>query len=372
MATKLLDFIKLIQNNYTGPILIFDLKLIKKRLNFLQALGGKYNCKFLMPAKSFRHLTIYQLVSEYLWGFDVSNPNEYGYLPEALNGKLVSLVDPTFNGYKLKDFLAKKNDFIIYIETLEQYDKLQEEKIQVNFGVRLNSIFLLEECVNKNNPYYQSRFGTLPADLSLLKKMTKSRRHKFVGFHIHNGASENFLSTVVCFARKSIDLAQALGIEIKQISLGGGLSKIGFQQLEVLIKELRNFVDLDIQLIFEPGDLLFEGTGFACGRVKSRKIASMNYAFTLDLSKECHLRWSSPKLLYNYSDLSNKQIKVVFYGPTCYEGDKLGEFQVLVENESIPPYNIGDLVLFSNITGYSVSWNTTFNGINTAKVEFLN
>ncbi|MBD2607449.1 hypothetical protein H6G81_23705 [Scytonema hofmannii FACHB-248] len=370
ISSKLLNFVAELENNYNGPTLVFDLALLRKRLNLLLSLEKEYNCHFIMPVKSFRHPLIYQVVSEYISGFDISNFHEYEYLPDNLENKLVSLTDPGFDGYELQQFLSKKNHLTVHIETLEQYARLQRQETTVNFGVRLNSLLILDEYNSQDKTPYRSRFGAPPLDINLLQKITEPGRHKFVGFHIHNGASENSSDVFLKFAQAVMFIAEILGINLRHIDLGGGFLNVGFQSLEKLIQQLRSFVTADIKLIFEPGDLLFSGTGFACGMVKSRKLDSKGCIYTLDISKECHLRWSDPKLLYN-RQTSDKKINASFYGPTCYEGDLLGSFDVYLSSDNLLPYQEGDLVLFSNISAYSVSWNTSFNGIQTAQVEFL-
>ena len=370
VSSKLLKFFAEQENNYKGPTLVFDLALLRERLKFLKYLEQKYNCHFLMPVKSFRHPLIYQVVSEYLSGFDISNYHEYGCLPENLENKIVSLTDPGFDGYDLKPFLSKNNYLTVNIETLEQYTRLQRQETAVNFGVRLNSLQILDEYSNQDKKLYRSRFGAPPLDINLLNSITESRKNKFVGFHIHNGATNNSVEVLLKFAQAVIFVAEVLGINLKNIDLGGGLLKIGFESLENLIEQLRSFVTADVKLIFEPGDLLFSGTGFACGMIKSKKLDDKGCIFTLDISKECHLRWSEPKLLYSRFN-SNKKINATFYGPTCYEGDILGSFDIDLLSNNLLPYKEGDIVLFSNISGYSVSWNTSFNGIQPALVKFL-
>jgi diaminopimelate decarboxylase len=62
---------------------------------------------------------------------------------------------------------------------------------------------------------------------------------------------------------------------------------------------------------------------------------------------------------------------VSIYGATCNEGDRLGEFLVPLPNFKDSPYQEGDIVVFKNINCYSVSWNTSFNGIKPAEVKFF-
>ncbi|MFM7602940.1 MAG: hypothetical protein ACKO7R_17370 [Pseudanabaena sp.] len=367
MPDRLSQFIYRLNHSYDGPALLFDLTILKERLQLLRELGDRYNCQFLMPVKAFRHSLIYQLTGEVLWGFDISNYNEYAGLPTPLTNKLVSLTDPAFDGYDLRLFLTKQNNFRIYIETTSQAQKLQSQG--VDFGIRLNSSSLLTtEDRNQTSDRY-SRFGI--SNLTELAKIALSAPDRFVGFHIHHGLYENCTDTILTFARQVIALADQFQLPLPSIDLGGGLAEIGFLQLETLLIELRRLVRSPTVLIFEAGKLLFEDIGFAYGKVKSLQCDRCGWIVTLDLSKSCHLRWSVPQLIVPDSTTSANQVPVSIYGATCNEGDRLGEFLVPLHNVQGCPYQEGDIVVFKNINCYSVSWNTSFNGINPAEVKFF-
>ena len=382
MLDRLFQFIHHIDHGhdhtYDGPALLFDLTILKERLHLLRELGDRYNCQFLMPVKAFRHPLIYQITGEVLWGFDISNYNEYEELPNPLTSKLVSLTDPAFDGYDLQSFRTKQNNFRIYIETLSQAKKLQQQSQQVDFGIRLNSSALLiredgdRQFSSQSNNY--SRFGI--SDLAELGKFAMSAPERFVGFHIHHGIHENSLDTILTFAHQAIALAEQFQLPLPSIDLGGGLAEIGFSQLESLLIKLRHLVGSSTVLIFEAGKMLFEDIGFAYGKVKSLQCDRRGWMVTLDLSKSCHLRWSQPQLIVPISTLANqpqKQVPVSIYGATCNEGDRLGEFLVplLDPNGNLYQYQQGDILVFKNINCYSVSWNTTFNGIKPAEIKFF-
>ena len=366
MSDRLSQFIQNLNQSYEGPALLFNLTILKERLQLLRELGDRYNCQFLMPVKAFRHPLIYQITGEVLWGFDISNYNEYAGLPTPLINKLVSLTDPAFDGYDLQLFLTKQNNFRIYIETTSQAQKLQSQ--QVDFGIRLNSSSLLNREDGDQLLDSYSRFGI--SDLTELAKFALSAPDSFVGFHIHHGIHENSLDTILTFARQAIALVDRFQLPLPSIDLGGGLAEVGFLQLEALLIELRRLVRSPTVLIFEAGKLLFEDIGFAYGKVKSLQCDRRGWMVTLDLSKSCHLRWSQPQLIVPDST-SATQVPVSIYGATCNEGDRLGEFLVPLPNGKESPYQEGDIVVFKNINCYSVSWNTSFNGIKPAEIKFF-
>jgi diaminopimelate decarboxylase len=365
MLDRLSHYIYHLDHAYEAPTLLFDLTILKERLQLLRTLGDRYNCQFLMPVKAFRHPLIYQITGEILWGFDISNYNEYANLPTSLTNKLVSLTDPAFDGYDLQSFFTKQNNFRIYIETIDQAQKLQSQP--VDFGIRLNSSALLiaENSDRRSDSY--SRFGI--SDLTELAEFAHTAPERFVGFHIHHGLNENSSETILTFARQAIALADHWQLPLASIDLGGGLAKVGFLQLEALLVQLRHLVRSPTILLFEAGKLLFEDIGFAYGKVKSLRGDRRGWMVTLDLSQSCHLRWSQPQLIV--PTFTSQQVPVSIYGATCNEGDLLGEFLVPVANHKGSPYQEGDILIFKNINCYSVSWNTSFNGIKPAEVKFF-
>jgi diaminopimelate decarboxylase len=353
------------------PTIIFDLKTIENNLMILRQIGEKHKCLFLMAAKSFCDSRIHKLAVQYLNGFDVSNLTEYKNLPVELDGMLISLTDPSFSSLQASHFLTKNNNLLVTCGTLEQFEILESSTDSVGYAIRLNTSELLKEdsfCQAESPP---SRFGISSFEIELIKKMTMSKRNHFTGFHMHHGSLVNSPNTFKRLASQVLKLCNLIGIQISYLNLGGGLQGLPFDMLEALIKDLRTFIPTDVTLVFEPGRFLVQNAGFAVGRILAVRKQREKIGYILNLSRSCHLRWAEPKTVALNKSLSSKT-KVTLYGPTCYEGDTFGEFEFPTDSKDKLVFSVGEKILFSNINGYAVSWNTGFNGIKPAQLIFLN
>lgn len=367
---KLLLAVKELKED-ADPTIIFDLKTIEDNLMILRQIGEKHRCLFLMAAKSFCDSRIHKLAVQYLSGFDVSNLIEYENLPVELDGMLISLTDPSFSSLQASRFLTKNNSLLVTCGTFEQFEVLESSTDSVGYAIRLNTSELFKEnnsCQVESPP---SRFGISPFEIELIKKMSMSKRNYFTGFHIHHGSLVNSPDTFKKLASQVLKLCDSIGIQISYLNLGGGLQGLSFDMLEALVKDLRAFIPTDVTLVFEPGRFLVQNAGFAVGRILAVRKKRENIDYILNLSRSCHLRWTEPKTVSFNKSLSSKT-KVTLYGPTCYEGDTFGEFEFPASSNNKLVFPVGEKILFSNINGYAVSWNTGFNGIKPAKVLFLN
>ena len=71
-------------------------------------------------------------------------------------------------------------------------------------------------------------------------------------------------------------------------------------------------------------------------------------------------RWAYPKYISNNSEKRN--IKTIFYVCSCCETDTyLETYSNLLQ--------VGDTIIFKNISPYSYQWNTSFNGVD--KMEYV-
>jgi diaminopimelate decarboxylase len=375
MATEIASRLRLALRDearaYRGPTLVFDLRRIRERMQRLAELGDRHRCRFLMAAKAFRSQVVYRLAADLLGGFDVSNASEYAELPAGLGGKLVSFTNPVLRGEDLVGLRSKGNSLVVFLDALSQLESLRALREEVDFGIRLASTCFVEpHAGSRPPPRKQSRFGVEATDDSALRALLAAPRHRFLGFHLHHGYGGNPAQAYVRMARGSLELARSLGATLRLLDLGGGLQRVPESELAPMLEELRRVVPESIELVFEPGELLTMGCGFALARVEVSKRRSDAYVCTLDLSAAWHLHWSRPALLAGDRREGSRQHSVAFYGPTCSEHDFVGEFATAA-GPGREPFRPGDIVCFEGISGYSVSCNGSFNGVPPARVVFI-
>jgi diaminopimelate decarboxylase len=320
--------------------------------------------KFLFTVKSFPHELALNIANQYLDGFDVSNINEYNLLPKNLDGKLVIINNPTCNTKNLNEYRKNGNELVFNLDNIKYADQLTDK--QIVYGLRLSHTELGLDI--NEYPYREglddkklSRFGN---PLTVLPDFYKTISAP-ISIHIHNGSERNTEKFYLLAGRKVYDFCTKNGIELRYMNFGGGLHNMTDAEITRLVMGLREFIPQNITILFEPGNALAKDCGFALAKVVSIKKTADRMAVFFDISYECNLKWSTPKL---YSIKENGDSDVYFYGASCFEDDYIGTYKFDVKNL---PFREGDVVVFSNIHGYAMAWNTQFNGVERARVEFI-
>lgn len=352
----------------SGPSLIFSLARVEERMTFLQSLENTYDCHFLMAVKSFPAKPVIKLAAKYLSGFDISNESELKLISNYKFRKLISITGPS---YMPENFLLNKNarargKIIFNCDHIEQYRSLMKIQGQQKYVIRLNS----DSFLCKKN--ILSRFGICADRLNLMSQMLKERQHNFLGFHFHSGWQNNQSSDYVCLAEAAVRLSKKIKRPIDLLNLGGGFGNFSEREITSMIKKVRRVIPKKTKLFFEAGRFLSQNAGFAIGHIQKTFEMSNQYYIVLDLSKDCHLQWSQPRVLSVNENLSLEKKMVSFCGPTCSEIDILGKLDCIdFENLSNDKKVIGLPIFFSNISSYSMARNHSFNGIQKARVHFI-
>lgn len=321
--------------------LYFLKSVIKDNLEFLNNLQSD-KIKFIFPVKAFPHKDILSLANDYLSGFDISNQNEYNLI-KSFDSKITWNSSP----YPLTNFANNK----IIHDLNSDFDlKYMQSKFQ-NCSIRLNT-----NNVNMKLTH-TSRFGINSDDIS-----------KFKYIHYHSGTEQNQIETYLAM----IEEVNSLNPEnLELLNLGGGFTQLSKEEITTLVQEIEK-LNINFTIIFEPGRWITNNSGIALGKVKNYTINSDKQYLITTLSRDCHLRWltniniSFHKGLNKEEHIANSKDYIIS-GPTCYEGDIITSISF---NEEIS-LNYNDIIMISNVSGYSYAWNTSFNGINKIEVELL-
>jgi diaminopimelate decarboxylase len=194
--------------------------------------------------------------------------------------------------------------------------------------------------------------------------------------HTHNGSEQNSFEYYINILKYLIKLKNNYFPNTKYINLGGGLHSLTNEAIEELAIKLTPLAkEYEIAILFEPGRYLYRGSGLAIGKILGiKKETNKHYSLVTDLSSECHLKWSTPRLIgsvgYVFTQKQKRigEITVTIRGPTCYENDIIGEYKTFLTADGFP-FQLNDLILFGGINGYSAAWTTEFNGIPKAIVK---
>ncbi len=352
--SRFLDFVDRIKKKGIDTTYIFNLKKLKSRLTEICDISERNGCSTIMAAKSFNDPFIYRLCNQYLSGFDVSNSLEYSSVSSLCEGKIISVTGPYAHSLNL-DTPNNMGLLCLNASNQNQLELFLKYSGYYKIGLRM--------AIDDN-----SRFG-----FSLNNEIFKKASfpfNKISGIHIHSGFGQNFYSSYVENAKKLLEFSNRYNITLKYINLGGGLHNLDLESFNSLLKKLRRIIRRDITLIFEPGDFLFHRTGFLLSKiieVPQWNTYTNPINITLACSKDCHLKWSNPFLIPGFPNSGKKRLLNIF-GATCYEKDFIGSYPIKISNRA--PFSLNEYILFGGVTGYSYSWNNSFNGIGASQAVF--
>lgn len=352
-------FLKKLRSGYRNPVLVYNLKVVKRRIQALQALGEQFNCTFLYALKACDDERLIRFFAQNGVGFDVSNLAELDSVKNAL--KKINIPRPFISatGPLAHEVSSSGNVDVINAASISQYRRLCQDAAAVSVGLRIKCDPMHRYNANSD----ESRFGLI--DNSLLGATASEIPVK--ALHIHQSGKKkladikNLARIVNLFSDEKLH-----GFEV--INLGGGFYDLSVDEISDAIAGIRSVIPDNVMLVFEPGSYWFEHAGFALGKaVDISRHRSGRPQITLDLSKECHLKWSDPVPTDGVSDHGSR---IAFYGATCREGDYIGEFCFSDADKLITELQIGEVFCFKNISIYSAGWNIEFNGIRKAEVTF--
>ena len=321
----------------TRPSLVFDLGVIDANARAIREAAAGYTVLF--AAKSFPDAQVRAACARWFDGFDVASVGE----AREVISRVVSVFDPT--GAALAAVRAER--VIASCETVEQ---VRAAPADAEIAIRISlSVAGRDPAIGAvhDGERRKSRFGVDTREqVAALYAAAAGRR---VGLHVHHGpvaatSSERFLAS----ARAALALAD---FEPAFVNLGGAWHAVA--DLPRALREVR--AALSGELVIEPGRVLTNGAGFACGRIA----AARDRLRVTELSRICHLRWSPVELVTAHPGRGES---LVFVGPTCFEEDVLGEWVTEAAD---------DRIVLRHVTGYAVAWNTGFGGVPPADVVLV-
>lgn len=368
VAPALLSWLK--GRELSTPALVFDLDTITARMQALAQTAANQNIACLLAVKSCPREPLLKTAQQHLAGFDVSNLAEYRALPADLSGKTVSLTSPQLTkDYYL--FAARGNRLVVTVDSIAQCVNYLQQGAPFPYVLRIQGGQLLP---TSDAAYTNcSRFGFTAPMLEQLLQRPDVQAQPPCGWHVHHGSEINSAATYQFLMAGLAKLGAQLPEPPAIINLGGGWHSVEKQQLNDLFALARKVFPEPCSVFIEPGQWFGKGAGLAVGEVVNKSGDDDNLGCVLNLSMDCHLRWSSPRLLVPVQLPALKFAKVYLGGASCYEADSLGCFmlpyrQDLAHDTSL---GLGCRVLLSNISLYSLAWNQGFNGIAPATEYWL-
>lgn len=379
-----------------GPQLIFDRGQLERTMREVAAAARAAELRALFAVKSFPHPEVLAMAAQQLDGFDVASLGELAAVEALLTARhTLSITDPTGRAASAREdqqlatsaeaatpeprqrASAAAGASIVSCESLEQLERALIDAPHAQLAVRLSSSLLGRDravgSIQRGDGHHRSRFGVDvdPERARALVAQMAARaaeQQRPLGLHLHHsGVVPTSAARFLDSARAALELAHAASWRPAFFNLGGSWHGVAASIAEVW-RALRAALGppSELPIFVEPGRLFARDAGFALGWVRASRALDDRELRILDLSRICHLRWSQPSLV-EAAPRPGHARKLVLAGPTCYEDDLLGEWQV----DDARAYAPDEPVLLRDITGYAVAWNSGFAGVPAATVRIV-
>lgn len=372
---------------------IISLPALKRNAQILQDVAAASGAKMLLALKAFSTTGCFEALRPYAAGCCASGLYEARLAARHMGGH-VAVYSPAYRDAELTELL----EFAHHIDfnSVPQWLRFKEQCLahprvcsgELQLGLRINPCYstghtpLYDPCVPG------SRLGIPEEELQGVDLTGIS------GLHFHTlceqGAQE-LIDTFRAFEKKFGALLASP--RIRYLNMGGGhwITKPDYDRaaLIALVQEVRECYNVEVYL--EPGEAWCVHTGVLRARVLD-VFCSMGYRHAiLDVSASAHMpdvlempyrpdvfavrpageAGGTPALCldgesYAPAEEAGKQPYTYRLGaPTCLAGDVIGDFSFAT------PLEVGDELVFDDMTHYTIVKTTHFNGVPHPDIRLL-
>jgi len=347
------------------PSYVLDQTLFRRNGEILKRVQDETGARILLAQKAFACFGLYPLLRDYLVGTAASGLHEARLGHEEFGGE-VHVFSPAFKPAEMTEVL-KIADHLVF-NSLSQWHRYREEVLaagpRVSAGLRINPEYseAVAEIYDPCAP--GSRFGVLAsllagADLAGLE-----------GLHFHT-LCEQGASALGGTLHAVMEKFDAQLQTMKWLNFGGGhlITSPGYD-VELLISLIREVQARypHLQIYLEPGEAIAVGTGVLIGTVIDLVENGMPIAI-LDLSATTHmpdvLEMPYRPVVEGAAAAGEKSHTYRLGGPTCLAGDVIGDYSF---DKAL---QIGDRIVFHDMSHYTMVKTTTFNGVPLPSIAIL-
>lgn len=336
------------------PYYIVDEALVRKNLEVLRRVKKETGCKILLAQKAFSMFSMYPLIAEYLDGTTASGLYEARLGCEKF-GKETHVFSPAYTDDDIQELLQYADHFVF--NSIGQWKKYQKTMIEAGktCGLRINPEFSTQEHGIYDPCGQFSRLGIT------IDQFEPECLEGISGLHFHTLCEQNSDDLVTTLHAVEKKFGAYLG-QMEWINFGGGhhITRPDYD-VDTLITEVNRIQDIyHVRVYLEPGEAVVLNTGFLVSKVIDIIENGMEIAI-LDASAACHMP-DVIEMPYRPNIIGSglpgeKEYTYRFGGPTCLAGDIIGDYSF------DEPIEIGDLLVFCDMSHYSMCKNNTFNGM---------
>lgn len=340
-----------------SPAFVIDKAALQVNLDILTDVQRRAECKILLALKGFAAWNLAPQIATALPGVAASSPHEARLGREEFGGE-VHTYSPAFLPGHFAEVMALSNHIIFNSMSEWQRYKtvVQANKKEIACGLRVNP-----EHSEVSTPIYDpcapgSRLGITRSEFrpELLDGIT--------GLHFHSlcelGA-DALERTLEAFEAK---FGEFLG-ELRWVNFGGGhhITAPDYDR-ERLIRIVREFRQRhDVEVILEPGEAIAIGTGILLASVLDITTNGSVQNAILDVSACAHmpdvLEMPYRPEIVGASEIGDKAHGYRLGGVSCLAGDVIGDYAF------DQPLQVGDKLIFLDMSHYSMVKTTNFNGV---------
>lgn len=243
--------IKNIINNFTTPVYVFDIDVLKKRIKYLrERLSKKIILCYAVKANTF----IIQEINDEIDKFEVCSPGEYSICEETKITSEKIVISGVYKERNSIEYMLKTNKDIgrYTVESLEQLELLnelsQKHNLQINILLRLTS---------------GNQFGINEEDIeNIIENKKKYNNLNIVGIQYFSGTQKRTIKRL----KKEIDymdgflkrLKEKYNFEPHELEYGTGFPVFYFQNDEFDEEEFLKEFSLAIENMEYKGKIIIE------------------------------------------------------------------------------------------------------------------
>ena len=359
MTDNLLEsFKKLDTSRLPTPCYVVDSALLERNLQLLARVQEQSGAKVLLALKGFAMYHFAPLISRYLSGVCASGLHEAKLGREFFRGE-VHTFSAAFPPADMAEVL-QLSDHVIF-NSFNQWQRFRPQALaaaqtkDLHFGLRINPQ-QSEGTVKIYDPSAPgSRLGIIRDEFraELLDGIS--------GLHFHNLCEQDIEPLKRTIAAVERQFGEFLP-QMQWVNFGGGhhITRPDYQ-VDELIQLIRDFrAKWQVEVIIEPGEAIALGTGVYVTEILDLTKNHIELAI-VDGSCTAHL----PDVLempYRPEVLGGgmpgeKAHTYRFGGLTCLAGDVLGDYSF------DQPLEIGERIMFMDMSHYTMVKTNTFNGV---------
>ncbi len=352
------DFTRLDLSRVPSPCFVVDEVALERNLAILKRVADESGAKVLAALKAFSMWHFGDLTAQYLNGTCASGLHEARLGREHYPGE-VHVFSAAFAADDLQEILTFA-DHVVF-NSCGQWRRFQplikdalKARPSLEFGLRINP-----EHSEGEVPIYDpcapgSRLGIPRSQLD------EESLEGISGLHFHTLCEQDFKPlerTIAAVEERFGDFLH----NMKWVNFGGGhhITAPDYQ-VDELIEAIKQFsTKYDVQVYLEPGEAVVIGSGVLVSEVLDIGWNSLSQAI-LDSSATCHMP-DTLEMPYR-ADIIGAGLPQEFAhtyrlgGLTCLAGDVMGDY-------SFPePLEIGQRLMFSDMSHYTMVKTSTFNG----------